>query len=736
MSAEPLQHAQERHRLGFLAEAIAGYSTFLDSNPQRGDVWHLRALAEHQSGQLDASWESVGRAIEASGEQPANMLLRGMVLQDRGDLEGAQRSFARASELREGWAPPLANRGQVLMDLGRAAEALEALRLAASLDPSNAGIWNNIGLALLALNRIDEAQKAFHHAFGLAPLAAAHYNAARIYHMRDDAKRAFEQVNTAIQLDPRFADAYLLLGDLHHRRRDAQNTRNSYLTAARLAPGNARARNAYAEYLATAGSPDEAREEYRRIAAGHPGDLRAALGSRLLLPPVYSSAEDVEQRRGAYAAGLEEIAGLADRFRFPTPRETLMQSRWTNFFLAYQGRDDVELQRAFGGFMNGVLTRNVPEWMQPRKPPPRRDRIRVGFSSHFFFNCTAGRYFASWITRLDRSRFETFVYYTNERVADDTRAIMAACERFRHIPGRSFDVVAGSIVADALDALVFPELGMHAETFSLASLRLAPVQVAGWGHPTTTGLRNIDYFASSEAMEPGEGSRYYSERLALLPGLGTNYAAPEVHGPAARADFGLPEDAVLYLVPQSMFKILPDNDALLARVMAADPRGKLVFFGAQHEAINVAFKARLEAAFAERGMSFAERSILLPYMTHAEYLRVNACCDVMLDTLHWSGGNTSLDAIAAGLPMVTLPGRFMRGRQSAGMLRLMGIEELIATDEDDYFARVLAIANDRGRRESLSQRLKAAHPVLFGRDEPIRALEQFLERAIEESRAS
>ena len=161
MSADSLQVAQDRHRRGMLAEAIAGYASFLEGNPQRGDVWHLRALAEHQSGQLDASWQSVNHALDAAGEQPATVLLAGMLLQDRGDLEGAQLRFARAAELRPGWAAPLANRGQVLMDMKRTAEALEVLRAAAALDKSNSRIWNNIGLALLSLDRIDEAQKAF-----------------------------------------------------------------------------------------------------------------------------------------------------------------------------------------------------------------------------------------------------------------------------------------------------------------------------------------------------------------------------------------------------------------------------------------------------------------------------------------------------------------------------------------------------------------------------------------------
>jgi predicted O-linked N-acetylglucosamine transferase (SPINDLY family) len=70
------------------------------------------------------------------------------------------------------------------------------------------------------------------------------------------------------------------------------------------------------------------------------------------------------------------------------------------------------------------------------------------------------------------------------------------------------------------------------------------------------------------------------------------------------------------------------------------------------------------------------------------------------------------------------------------MLRMLGIEELIARDAGDYVAKAVMIANDRAMRAALSERMKAGHGELFNRDEPIRALEDFLEKAIERSRGS
>ena len=361
----------------------------------------------------------------------------------------------------------------------------------------------------------------------------------------------------------------------------------------------------------------------------------------------------------------------------------------------------------------------------------------MGFLSHFFFNCTAGRYFSSWITRLAKSRFETYVYYTNDWVADDTRAIAAASSAFRHLPGRPLLTLAKTVAADELDILVYPELGMHPDNFTLAALRLAPVQCSGWGHPNTPGLTEIDWYISAGEMEPPDGASHYRERLATLPGLGTHYVTPRTQEHGTRADFGIPDGATAYLIPQSLFKIHPDNDELIAQVLQNDPRGVAVMFASNHDVLTQAFADRLGPVLKRHGVDLHERVIFIGTgVAHPTYLRLNQLCDVMLDTLHWSGGNTSLDALAMGLPVVTLPGTLMRGRQSQAMLRTLGMDELIARDVDDYVSKAITLGRDMDRRVSLRNRILAARGELFERDEPIRALEAFLERAVAESRSA
>ena len=734
MSRERIEEGRQHHLRGDYPRAIAAYGEALASDPEQADVWHLKALAEHQSGQLEAAEASLARAVAAGGERPGYALLHGTLRHDRGDLAGAEASLARAAELRPGWAAAHVELGRVHLDQGRMEEARADFQAAVGADPRHVRAWNNLGYALQSLERPDEAIRAYDYALAIDPAyALAHYNLARIHKTRGDGKRALEHARAAAQGDQGNADAWLLLGDIHAQQRETAAALAAYSAGSRVAPGHLRIRLALADLVAASGGFQEALGEYRRIAAQFPGSLRAAYGANLLLPQVYAGAAQVDEVRASYEAGLANLEANVAAYRQARGDTALAEARGTNFHLAYQGRDDVALQKRYGAFLRSVLEPALPELYAPRARRKRDGRIRVGFFSHFFFNCTAGRYFASWITHLDRARFEAIVYYTNEWVADDTRAIAAAASGFRHLPGRPLHAIARQVADDDLDVLVYPELGMHPETFTLASLRLAPVQCAGWGHPTTSGHPEIDWFISCAAMEPPGAERHYSERLALLPGLGTRYAMPGAAPGRGRAGFGLPEDRTLYLVPQSLFKIHPDNDDLVARVLERDPRGMAVVFASHHENLTQAYAARLGRALEARGMDIHERACFLaPFLPHGEYLRLNQLCDVMLDTLHWSGGNTSLDALASGLPIVTLPGPLMRGRQSQAMLRALGLDELVAADIEGYVERAVRLGCDPAARARVSAAIAERRGGLFERDEPVRALEAFLERVARE----
>jgi predicted O-linked N-acetylglucosamine transferase (SPINDLY family) len=675
---------------------------------------------------------ALARSAVASAPADATLHYRLAQLQeDAGQLSAAVDTLRTAVRLRPAYAEAHSYLGLLLADSGDTAAAIASLRRAVALKPDYVRAWNNLGSALRKAGRLEEAVEAIRVALRLQPdYAFGHATLGLLERDLGDELAAEASLRTALRLRPDLRGALVGLAGLLQRQSRLDESAQLYVRAIKLQP----AANEWFQLgvvLAERDDPVQARDAFARALAADPRHLRAALGFHLTLPMLYDSAEDIAAARAAYADGLTALGGIVESCTRGRPASDVLDAwQWSNFLLPYQGQDDRHLQEQYAALVARSIDLASPDLRRPlSRAAVAGRRIRIGFASAFFKVGTVGMYFRRWITGLDRSKFEVCIYHLHPGVDDVASELAGSVDRFRHLVGPRWRVadVAEAIRADALDVLVYLELGMHSVTFALAALRLAPVQCAAWGHPTTSGHSTIDYYLSAATMEPLDAARHYSERLVLLPGIGTQYAPPAVPADADRARFSLPPDRVLFLCPQSLFKVHPDNDALLAAVLAAERNATLVLFEGRHPALTDRFMRRLERAFAARHLAIRERAIVLPGLAHPDYLRVNRVCDAMLDTLHWSGGNTSLDALACGLPIVTLPGALMRGRQTAGMLEVIGVTELVATDHDDYLRIAVRLAADAVWRDEIRKRIEGAQAKLFDDRAPIDRLQAFLQ---------
>ncbi|MBM3565337.1 MAG: hypothetical protein FJX42_04400 [Alphaproteobacteria bacterium] len=274
---------------------------------------------------------------------------------------------------------------------------------------------------------------------------------------------------------------------------------------------------------------------------------------------------------------------------------------------------------------------------------------------------------------------------------------------------------------------------MDPTTFGAAALRLAPVQAVSWGHPVTTGLPSMDYFLSSELMEPENGDGHYSEKLVRLPNISVRLFDP---GPASgrartsRAEFGFKDDEIVFLSSQSVYKYTPRYDRIYPAIARAVPSARFVFLRSENPGVNRPLLARLARAFAAEGLSRDRHCRFLDRLTHNEFGDLNHAADVYLDTPGWSGGHTTHEAITAGLPIVTLPGRFMCGRHTYAMLRMIGVADTAAKDLDDYIAIAARLGNDAEYRRQVRARVEANRMKLYNDEDCVRGLEDFLVRAV------
>jgi CRISPR-associated protein Csy1 len=673
-----------------LADAMLADSSL--GMPDRFGALVLRSRAHEAQGDLPNAIVDLEGALAIDATQARIWNELGFLSADAGMNERAITAFEHATRSDPGYARAWNNLGNALRAAGRGADAVQASERAVAADPNYALGWSNLGALKRDTGDDSGAEIALRRALTLEPnQRGALVTLAGLLRDRSDLAAAGELFARARELDPRDATAALLLAGTLAERDDLAGARAAYAQAE----------------------------------ASDPRMLRALFGRWLTLPMVPADATAVAQARAAFSDGLSMLEREAPlRAATLSAERALDEMRWSNFLLAYQGEDDKPLQARYAGVVREVVKARAPDWLRPLSPRVRAgSRTKVGFLSTFLRDSTAGRYFESWIADLPRGDFEVFLYHLLPGIDPLARRLTERADHLRHCPGWRPSQLAPRVRADTLDVLVYPELGMGAVPFALAALRLAPLQCAGWGHPVTTGHPTIDVFFSSAAMEPPDGASHYTERLVTLPGIGTRYHAPQMPADATRERMGLPPRGPLLLCPQSLFKIHPDNDALFARLLRELPQASLVCFEGRDPQLSTQYQSRL----AKAGIA-ADRVRIVSQCAHDDFLRINTMCDVMVDTLHWSGGNTSLDALACALPIVTLPGRFMRGRQSAGMLRLMGIDELVARDADDYVQIVARLVGDSGWRDAISARIRDGQARVFDDPAPTAAIAEFLRR--------
>ena len=678
-------------RSGAAGDARDALRRFSESDPLAADTPEFQlfyAESCFQHGDAEQAREHASRAIAGRPQWFEAQHLLGRALADLELLDEAAIHLQHATTLKPQHPRAAANLGSVYRRSGRHDEAHGCFRRAIAIDSHNAVAWRGLAETLQAVGDDDAAIDAWQRWMTLVPdraegLAGMGFAYTRMRRW-DQAEQLLSQ---AVAMPDADHHADVLLGFVRRERGDVQG----------------------------------ALDAYRRGAARSRGALTPTVAAELLLPPTYSSTTDVLDWRRRFDSGLANLASLWPRF--DTAPQAIWGLDWTNFYLAYQGGDDRELQSRYADLVASLTNRAAPDWTaSPPVTDPARRKIRVGFASSYLRRCTVGAYFQSWMTGLDRDRFEVYAFHFGAEVDDITETIRSAVDRFDHV-AQGPQRIAQRIRAAHLDVLVYPEVGMDGRDVTLSTLRLAPVQCAAWGHPVTTGSSAIDYFISCEAMEPTDARAHYREQLLLLPGLGTSYHKPEVRA-ATRGEFGLRDDRQLYACPQSLFKIHPDNDAVFVALLEADPQGQLVFCAEPGQPVTIDFQARIERALTQAAID-PTRISWQPMRRERDFRALLSVCDVMVDTLHWSGGNTSLDALAAGLPIVTVPGRFLRGRQSAAMLQILGLPELVAEDIDSLVATAVRVAT---RRDAISAHITRNLAQLFERNEPIRALEDRLER--------
>jgi predicted O-linked N-acetylglucosamine transferase (SPINDLY family) len=721
------------------------------------------AFALLSQGQVAAAADAFERILRASPDDALAHAGLGNCLIQLGREDAAWDSLTRACRLSDRIDLAFSDLAWLAFKRGDAMTAQASAERALALNPADAKAHFIRAQLLFVQRRFDEADTAFAHAARLQPrFIEARFNLGNRAYESGDFTGAMRHYLAYTQSRPQDVQGWINLGLSCGRSGELAQARVALERAIALAPTLPRPVLLLALVLKDAGASDaeqipvlqravelapdlgelhlqlacclcntqdlvQAKQHLRRVQQIDPGNLTARwLDFQTPDNALQVDATDADAFLAHWRDGIAyfEALGWSSPAIARQAGETLTST--TSFYLAYlaqplvaeQVRNARVLRRLAGA---AGWTRNE---RTARAIGRRRRKVAVVASA--LHAQSISLVWSGAFRALDPAEFELGVFCP-ATVPD------ADMQRWREHAAcietgtRSVEAWIEALRAFAPDVTVFSDIGMNRVVQALASVRHAPVQAATWAHPVTSGMATIDYFLSADACEPANAHEHYSEALVRLPRLGA-YLEPPDYAPPSRDPAA--DRPLRLLCAQNAYKLHRGHDALFAEILSAAPQAQLDILCGKPAHVAAALATRMRAAFAEHGIDFDARCRIHPGQPLETYRNFLARADACLDALDFSGCITSLDALWHDVAIVTLPGALMRGRQTYGMLRLLGLDELIARDAADYVRIAIRLVSDAEWRSALSARIAARKHELYRDRTTVEALAEFL-RSVE-----
>lgn len=657
----------------------------LGVNPTNGSVLRAYGLVLYSTNETDRAYEIMKKCVEVSPNNAQAWLTLGLVEQRLDKLDDAERSFSAA------------------------------LRI----NPNYPEAINNLGTIYLGRRDYGRARDCFLKAIEDKPtLVDAYRSLSKLLRELGSDTEALIVLKRGLRIDPNVAHAWNDLGGLYRDASDTPRSIAAYRKAIACDPSHIDAIGNLSCILANDGDYEGAHELCEELLDRDPMQMGVRFRKAIILPAIMDTLESIEASRERMNRDLDDLLNHDGTIEDP-----LGHLGATNFYLAYHGLNDVELQKKTAQLLlklTPVLNYTAPHIGRGRKP----GKIRVGICSRHLSMHTIAILWAELFARLDREKFELYLFHTQPVVNSTPQSLMKRVDREIRLPLK-YEQAQKIIAEQELDILYYTDIGMEPMSYFLAFSRLATTQCVTWGHPLTTGIPNIDYFVSSKELEVPEAQSHYSEELIRLDTLNTFYLRPETRSTLSRESMGVKADSTLYMCPQTLFKFHPDFDKIIKGVLENDPRGELVLLEGNCAYHTTLIKKRFERTVP----GVMDRIRIIPRLSHDGFLSLVKMADVMLDPIHFGGGSTTIQALSFGTPVVTLPSEFLRARISYACYRHMGVDSLIASDIDDYCAKAVALGRDRDQRDALRLELKDKSSVLFENPKVVPECEAFFEQA-------
>jgi predicted O-linked N-acetylglucosamine transferase (SPINDLY family) len=705
------------HQQGQLALAEQAYEGVLRLQPGNADGLHMLGVIAAQQHRFERAAELLQRAQRASPGDPRILSNLGGAYRELRQFGAAMACFAEAVRLAPEFAQAHANLGSLLSDAHRHEEALAAFDRVVSLAPREPIGYRGRATSLKSLHRLDEALTALDLAVSLEPKDPSLLADRGCLHLEmHNPSAALADFGRALALEPRHFMALCNRGLALVELGQFEESVASYRRALALDPDDGIVHNNMGIALAQLGQYSEAVKSFDRALAVR-SDHATWHNRAFSLRQLGRFDESLQSLERAYELAPTASDVLGDLVR---ARQTLCDwSHWDNDIsqlreLAMRAEAVVhpfgllaaiDAPEAHRAAATAWAAKRFPRFAGLGSVPASTSggRIRVAYVSGDFREHPVAYLMAEVFERHDRRRFDLVALSSGP---DDgsamRRRIERAFDRFIDIRDRNDRDTARLARELGIDIAIDLSGFTTGSRLGLFACRAAPVQVTYLGYLGTLGTDYMDYMIADEVIVPDGSRDGYAEKIVRLPCYQPNDTRRQIsERPITRAELGLPASGFVFCCMNASHKFTPTVFDLWMRILADTP-GSVLQLYSQTERMQANLRREAQA----RGVA-PERLVFCGKLPRDEYLARYRVADLFLDTSPYNAGTTASDALWAGLPVLTCPGRSFASRMGASLLRSAGLPELIAGSADDYVRIAVELATRPDRLVQVRDRLAA-----------------------------
>jgi predicted O-linked N-acetylglucosamine transferase (SPINDLY family) len=647
----------------------------------------------HHAGNLAEAARLARACIEDHPRSHLAWSILGVSLAQLGRLDEAIDAFSRALDLQPADADMLCNLGAAMLDAGRVADAEEVLGTALTLKPDHLRAMNTLGNLRFGLGRRPEAIALYNKADAIAPGSPL----------------------TAYNLGTALLQAGDFVGGAAHLRRAVD-------------AGSVDALKNYGVAMQRAGSMREAVDAFARLTQRRPGQAEAFvnLGSALmddgrsdLAAQVLARAVELDPANPAARAQKAHAHALlcdwpAMASLLPVPLEGGPPAPPFPML----AREDDPARQAVRARTWAAHTLPPPSARPVVEADPARP-LRIGYFAGDFHDHALMHLLSGVLREHDRAKVVVHLFSYGPPMQGPMREqAIASADVWHDVFGMADEAIVAKARAERLDLAVDLKGYTAAGRTSLFAGGLAPVQVNWLGYPGTLGSAAFDWILADRTVIPPEDQPHYVERVWYLPDCyQPNDDRRPIDAVGSRADHGLPPEGFVFCCFNNAFKLSPDEFELWMALLRSVP-GSVLWLLATRPGV----AENLSAAAVAGGVD-PRRLVFAPWLPQPQHLGRLRLADLFLDTFCYNAHTTASDALWAGVPVVTLPGKQFAARVGASLVAAAGLPDCIAATRDDYRDIALALARDPWAHASLKARVALRQGPLFDTGKFTRNLE-------------